>query len=140
MYSLLQVRSPHWNQYMSPLLLAMGSLSLGETSRFFDGAITFEVGLYAIPPKDPFNAFTETLGIWFDYVTLLLRTFGTFVVTFSKEFDAVKRYDQKSNATDNTKRSTKMQINIFGYYITIYEPYKCAAYSKSYASVAESII
>ena len=33
MYSSLQVRSPHWNQYMAPLLLTMGSLSLGETSR-----------------------------------------------------------------------------------------------------------
>ena len=34
MYSSSQVRSPHWNQYMDPLLLTMGSLSLGETSRF----------------------------------------------------------------------------------------------------------
>ena len=33
MYSSSQVRSPHWNQYMVPLLLTMGSLSLGETSR-----------------------------------------------------------------------------------------------------------
>ena len=33
MYS-SQVRSPHWNQYMALLLLTMGSLSLGETSRF----------------------------------------------------------------------------------------------------------
>ena len=34
MYSSSQVRSPHWNQYMAPLLLTIGSLSLGETSRF----------------------------------------------------------------------------------------------------------
>ena len=34
MYSASQVRSPHWNQYMAPLLLNMGSLSLAETSRF----------------------------------------------------------------------------------------------------------
>ena len=34
MYSSLQVRSPHWNKYMAPLLLSMGSLSLGKTSRF----------------------------------------------------------------------------------------------------------
>ena len=34
MYSSSQERSPHWNQYMTPLLLTMGSLSLGETSRF----------------------------------------------------------------------------------------------------------
>ena len=33
-YSSSQVRSPHWNQYMAPVLLIMGSLSLGETSRF----------------------------------------------------------------------------------------------------------
>ena len=33
-YSSSQVKSPHWNQYMVPLLLTMGSLSLGETSRF----------------------------------------------------------------------------------------------------------
>ena len=34
MYLSWQVRSPHWNQYITPLLLAMGSLSLGEISRF----------------------------------------------------------------------------------------------------------
>ena len=34
MYSSSQVRSPHWNQYMAPLLLTLGSLSLWETSRF----------------------------------------------------------------------------------------------------------
>ena len=33
-YSPSQERSPHWNQYMAPLLLTIGSLSLGETSRF----------------------------------------------------------------------------------------------------------
>ena len=36
----------------------------------FDGATIFEVGLYTIPPTDLFNAFTETLGVWYDYVTL----------------------------------------------------------------------
>ena len=30
MYSLSQERSPHWNQYMVPLLLTMESLSLGD--------------------------------------------------------------------------------------------------------------
>ena len=53
-----------------PLLLTMGSLSLGETSRFFYGAITFEVGLYTIPPTDIFNAFAETLGGLYYYITL----------------------------------------------------------------------
>ena len=33
-YSPSQERSPHWNQYMTPLLLTIGSLSLGETSKF----------------------------------------------------------------------------------------------------------
>ena len=37
---------------MAPLLLTIGSLSLGETSRIFDGAVTFEVGLYTIPPQN----------------------------------------------------------------------------------------
>ena len=40
-----------------PTLLAMGSLSLGETSRVFNGAVTFEVGLYTIPTVDLFDAF-----------------------------------------------------------------------------------
>ena len=34
MYSSSQERSLHWKQYMAPLLLTIGSLSLGETSRF----------------------------------------------------------------------------------------------------------
>ena len=33
-YSSSQERSLHCNQYMAPLLLTIGSLSLGETSRF----------------------------------------------------------------------------------------------------------
>ena len=28
------------------------------------------MGLYTIPPTDLFNAFAETLGVWYDYVTL----------------------------------------------------------------------
>ena len=34
MYSSSQERSPHWHQYMAPLLLTIGPLSLGDTSRF----------------------------------------------------------------------------------------------------------
>ena len=34
MYSSSQPRSPHWYQYMAPLWLTIGSLSLGETRRF----------------------------------------------------------------------------------------------------------
>ena len=33
-------------------------------------AITFEVGLYTIPPTNIFNAFTETLGVRYFYMTL----------------------------------------------------------------------
>ena len=36
----------------------------------FSGAITFEVGLYNIPTADLFDAFTWTLGIGYDYMTL----------------------------------------------------------------------
>ena len=46
------------------------SFFLGGDQEVFDGAITFEVGLKTIPPGDLFNAFTETLGIWYYYVTL----------------------------------------------------------------------
>ena len=28
------------------------------------------MGLYTIPPTDPFNAFAEMLGVWYDYVNL----------------------------------------------------------------------
>ena len=27
------------------------------------------MGLYTIPPSDLLNAFAETLGVWYDYVT-----------------------------------------------------------------------
>ena len=33
------------------------------------------MGLYTIPPTDPFNAFAETLGVWYDYVTHSLTSF-----------------------------------------------------------------
>ena len=75
MYSSLQVRSPHWNKYMSPLVLAMGYLSLGDTSRFLM-VLTFEMGLYIIPPTDLFNAFAETLGVWCYYMTFGFNFIG----------------------------------------------------------------
>ena len=58
---------------MAPLLLIMG-LCPWEDQRVFAGATTFEVGLYTIPPSDLFNAFTETLGVWYGYVTLGLTS------------------------------------------------------------------
>ena len=42
---------------MALLLFSMGSLSLGETSRFCNGAVTFEVHLHAIPTTNLFHAF-----------------------------------------------------------------------------------
>ena len=57
---------------MAPLWLTIGSLSLGETSRVFDGSATFEVGLDAIPTTDLFDAFTKTLCVGYDNVTLIL--------------------------------------------------------------------
>ena len=76
MYSSLQVRSPHWNQYMAQLLLTMGSLSLRETSRLFDSAINVEVGLYTMSPTDLFNVFAETLGVGYYYMTLGFNFIG----------------------------------------------------------------
>ena len=57
--------APHW--------LTMGSLSLGETSRFFDGSATFEVSLDAIPTTDLFDTFTKTLCVGYDNVPLILH-------------------------------------------------------------------
>ena len=55
---------------MAPLLLTSRSLSLGGDQQVFDGAITFEVGLYAIPPTYLLNAFAETLYIRYNFMTL----------------------------------------------------------------------
>ena len=35
------------------------------------------MGLYTIPTTNPFNAFAETLGIWYDYVTLGFNFIGS---------------------------------------------------------------
>ena len=43
---------------------------LGGDQQVFDGAITFEVALYTIPPTDLFNTFAETMGVWYYYMTL----------------------------------------------------------------------
>ena len=59
-----------------PTFVDHGVFVLGETSRFFDGAITFEVGLYTIPPTDLFNAFAETLGVGYYYMTLGFNFIG----------------------------------------------------------------
>ena len=45
--------------------------------KVLDGATTFEVGLYAIPPTELFNAFTETLCVRYDYMTLGFNFIGS---------------------------------------------------------------
>ena len=42
----------------------------------FDGALTFEVSLDAIPTTDLFDTFTKTLCVGNDYVPLTLNFFG----------------------------------------------------------------
>ena len=54
-----------------------GVFVLGGDQQVFDGAITLEVGLYAIPPTDLFNALTETLCIRYNYMTLGFDLFGS---------------------------------------------------------------
>ena len=74
MYSSSQPRSPHWYQYMAPLWLTMGSLSMGGDQEVLDGAATFEVGLNAISTTDLFDTFTKTLCGGYDNVTLSLNS------------------------------------------------------------------
>ena len=75
-YSSSQPRSPHWYQYMAPLWLTIGSLSLGGDQEVFDGNATFEVGLNAISTTDLFAAFTKTLCIGYDNVTFRFDFIG----------------------------------------------------------------
>ena len=61
---------------MAPLLLTMGSLSLGQTSRFLMVLLPLKWVLYTIPPTDLFNAFAETLGVGYYYMTLGFNFIG----------------------------------------------------------------
>ena len=74
MYSSSQPRLLHWYLYMAPLWLSIGSLSLGETQKVFDGFATLEVSLDAISTTDPFDTFTKTLCVGYDNVTLTLHS------------------------------------------------------------------
>ena len=47
----------------SPTFVDHGVFVLWRDKYIFEGAITFEVGLYTTPPADPFNAFAKTLGL-----------------------------------------------------------------------------
>ena len=77
MYSSSQVWSPHWNQYRAPFFADHGVSVLGGDQQVLDGATTFEVGLYAIPPTDLFNAFAETLYIRYNNMALGFNFIGS---------------------------------------------------------------
>ena len=63
MYSSSQVSSTTLGTNIwSSLLLTTGAFVLREDQQTFDGAITFEVDLYTIPPTDLFNAFCRDPG------------------------------------------------------------------------------
>ena len=59
-----------------PTFVDHGVFVLWGYQKAFDGAITFEVGLYTIPPTYLFNAFTETLGVRYYYMTLDFNFIG----------------------------------------------------------------
>ena len=78
-----------------PTLIPIDGITLGDHGVFvlggdqevFDGAATFEVSLDTIPTTDPFDTFTKTLCVGYDYVALTLNflggsrgTIGTLVV------------------------------------------------------------
>ena len=53
-----------------PTFADHGVFVLGEDQQVLDIATTFEEGLYAIPPTDLCDAFTETLCIRYNYIAL----------------------------------------------------------------------
>ena len=65
-----------------PTLIPIDGITLGDHGVFvlggdqevLDGAVTFEVSLDTIPTTDPFESFTKTLCVWYDYVPLLLTS------------------------------------------------------------------
>ena len=61
---------------MASLWDTMGSLSLGGDQEVLDGAATFEVSLDTIPTTDLFDAFTKTLCVRYNYMTLTLNFSG----------------------------------------------------------------
>ena len=74
-YSSSQPGSPHWYQYMAPLWLTIGSLSWGD-QEVLDGAATFKVVLNVISTTDLFDAYTKTLCVGYDNVTLSFDFIG----------------------------------------------------------------
>ena len=64
------IRTLHWNQYMAPLLLTIGSLSLGETRRFLIMLLPLKWVWITYLLQIFLMLFAETLDIWYYYVTL----------------------------------------------------------------------
>ena len=60
-----------------------GVFLLGRDQEVLDGATTFEVSLDTIPTTDLFDAFTKTLCVRYDYVTLTLNFSGGSMGTVS---------------------------------------------------------
>ena len=68
-----------------PTLIQIDGITLGDHGVFvlsgdqevLDGAATFEVPLDTIPSTDLFDAFTRTLCVRYDYVTLTLNLSGS---------------------------------------------------------------
>ena len=54
---LITCKVPTLEPVDGPTFVFHGVLVLGENQEGFNGAISFEVGLYAIPTTDPFDAF-----------------------------------------------------------------------------------
>ena len=75
MYSLSQPRLPHWYQYVTTLV-DHRVFVFGEDQEVLNGSATFEVGSNAIPTTDLFDAFTKTLCIGYDNVTLIFDFIG----------------------------------------------------------------
>ena len=69
-YSSSQVRSLHCNQHMAPLFLTVGSLPLGQTSRFFMVLLPLKWVCKPYLPQIFLIVFTPTLGVWYCYMTL----------------------------------------------------------------------
>ena len=67
-----------------PTLIPIDGITLGDHGVFvlggdqevLDDAATFEVSLDTIPTTDPFESFTKTLCVCYDYVTLTLNFSG----------------------------------------------------------------
>ena len=86
MYSLAQVRSLHWNQYMAQILLTKGFLSYGEASRFLMVLLSLKWVCMPYLPQI-FLILSETLcvrynnmSLCFNFIVSGLGTCGALVV------------------------------------------------------------